>query len=77
MKNLEDVEHPARYCKGNIECIEALAAATANLNGIEAVCTANAIKYLWRWKDKGGVTDLHKSKWYIQHLISVLDTEEK
>ena len=44
------VNHPAHYTAGKIECIDALEAATAGLCGIEAVCTANAIKYLWRWK---------------------------
>ena len=68
-KNDDNVNHPSRYCKGSIECIDALAAATENLSGIEAVCTANAIKYLWRWKDKGGLEDLEKAKWYFNHII--------
>lgn len=29
----------------------------------------NAIKYLTRWKDKGGVADLHKARHYIDMLI--------
>ena len=29
----------------------------------------NAIKYLYRWKKKNGITDLHKCLWYINHLI--------
>lgn len=63
------VNHPSHYTQGEIECIDALEAATINLKGIEAVCTANAIKYLWRWKEKGGIEDLEKSKWYIDRLI--------
>ena len=63
------VNHPSQYTQGGIECIDALEAATINLKGIEAVCTANAIKYLWRWKEKGGIEDLEKSKWYIDRLI--------
>ncbi len=62
------VNHPAHYTQGGIECIEALKAATAGLEGIEAVCTANAIKYLWRWKHKGGIQDLDKAMWYIKRL---------
>ena len=65
----DNVNHPNHYTQGNIECIEALKAATSNLKGIEAICTANAIKYLWRWKDKNGVEDLNKAKWYIDRLI--------
>jgi hypothetical protein len=66
------VNHPAHYTAGGIECIDALKAATVGLEGIEAVCTANAIKYLWRWKNKNGVEDLKKSIWYINRLIEEL-----
>ncbi len=64
------VNHPPHYTRGTIECIDALAAATADLQGLDAVCTANAIKYLWRWKHKGGKQDLEKARWYIDKLIS-------
>lgn len=63
------VNHPAHYTAGKVECIDALEAATEGLKGIEAVCTANAIKYLWRWKRKGGNEDLQKAKWYIDHML--------
>lgn len=67
------VNHPSHYNAGGIECIDALAAATVGLEGIEAFCTANAIKYLWRWKLKNGTEDLKKAQWYINHLIEHLD----
>ena len=63
------INHPAHYTAGAIECIDANAAATEGLNGIEAVCTANAIKYLWRWKRKNGTEDLRKAIWYINRLL--------
>lgn len=63
------VNHPAHYTAGGIECIDAIAAATTGLDGIEAACTANAIKYLWRWKRKNGLEDLRKARWYINHLL--------
>ena len=69
MEKNDMVNHPAHYTAGGIECIDGLAAATTGLEGIEAVCTANAIKYLWRWKHKNGVQDLEKAKWYIDYLI--------
>lgn len=65
-----DAVNPDHYKQGSVECIDALAAATVNLQGIEAVCTANAIKYLWRWKQKNGVEDLRKAQWYINKLIT-------
>lgn len=63
------VNHPDHYTQGGVECIDALKAATTGLEGIEAVCTANAIKYLWRWKQKNGTEDLRKAVWYIDRLI--------
>ena len=54
---------------GKIECIDAIESATATLTGIDAVCTANVIKYLWRWKLKNGVEDLQKAEWYLVKLI--------
>ena len=68
----DNINHPAHYTAGGIECIDALAAATEGLRGIEAVCTANAIKYLWRWKRKNGVEDLQKAIWYTERLIKEL-----
>nr|DAS80779.1 MAG TPA: nucelotide kinase [Caudoviricetes sp.] len=65
----DNVNHPPHYNAGGIECIDALEAATSGLQGIEAFCTANAIKYLWRWKLKNGAEDLQKAVWYINRLI--------
>ena len=65
-----DPVNPNHYRQGKVECIDALEAATMNLSGIEAVCIANAIKYLWRWKEKNGVEDLNKARWYIDKIIT-------
>ena len=32
-------------------------------------CEGNVIKYVTRWKDKGGVEDLKKARHYIEMLI--------
>lgn len=69
----DSVNHPDHYTRGKIECIDALAAATQGLNGMDAVCTANAIKYLWRWKYKNGVEDLKKARWYLDRLIQEVE----
>lgn len=69
------VNHPSHY-SGSIEAIDAIAAATAGLTGVEAFDTGNALKYLWRWKRKNGVEDLNKAVWYIQHLIKYLEGAE-
>lgn len=65
----EKIDHPAHYTAGKVECIDALEAATVGLQGIEAVCTASTIKYMWRWKRKNGLEDLQKAKWFLEKLI--------
>jgi len=65
----DNVNHPSHYTQGAIECIDAIKEATKGLIGIEAVCTANIIKYVWRWKFKNGVEDLEKAEWYLKRLI--------
>jgi len=71
MTSHSEVDHPPHYTAGKIECIEAIEAATTGLEGLEAVCTANVIKYVWRWKRKNGLQDLEKAKWYLDRLIQV------
>lgn len=75
MKINDRVNHPSHYTSGKVECIDALEAATSGLQGIEAVCTANAIKYLWRWKKKNGIEDLEKAIKYINFLIEKVDDQ--
>ena len=70
------VNHPKHYIQGGLETIDVIAAFTQGLEGIEAVCTANAIKYICRWKNKNGVEDLKKAQWYINHLIEELEGSE-
>lgn len=74
--NVDMVNHPSHYTQGGIECIDALKAATVSKTGIEAVCTANAIKYLWRYEEKNGIEDVKKARWYIDRLIIELEEKE-
>ena len=71
--NVDMVNHPSHYTQGGIECIDALKAATVSKTGIEAICTANAIKYLWRYEEKNGIEDVKKARWYIDRLIKELE----
>lgn len=73
----DNVNHPSHYTQGAIECIDAIKEATKGLFGIEAVCTGNIIKYVWRWKFKNGVEDLHKADWYLQRLIKEVTSNKK
>lgn len=71
------VSHPAHYqTKSGLETIDVIEAFTEDLTGIEAVCTANIIKYACRWKKKNGVQDLEKAIWYANHLVNHLKDKE-
>ena len=63
------VNSPSHYTQGSIECIDAIAQVVKDLQGMEAMCTGNAIKYLWRWKHKNGIEDIKKAQWYLQRMI--------
>lgn len=66
----DNVNHPNHYqTKNKIEVIDVIEAFIADLQGIVAFDIGNALKYLCRWKHKGGVEDLKKAKWYIDHAI--------
>lgn len=71
----DNVSHPAHYCQGDIECIDAIKAATVGKTGIEAVCVANAIKYLFRYENKNGLEDCKKAAWYVNRLIQELEAK--
>ena len=71
------VNHPKHYTQGGIECIDALKAATVGKRGIEAVCVANVIKYLWRYEEKNGIEDVRKAKFYIERLLKELEESQQ
>ena len=76
---MEDmVNHPKHYISENgLETIDVIEAFTADLNGIEAVCTGNVIKYICRWKNKNGLQDLEKAAWYLNRLINHISVKEE
>lgn len=70
------VNHPPHYTQGGIECIDAITAATVGKTGIEAVCVANVVKYLWRYEEKNGLEDVKKARWYLERLINELESNK-
>lgn len=67
------VNSPPHYRQGAVECIDALQSALGD-DGFLAYCQGNAIKYCFRWRFKGGRQDLEKAVWYLQRMISTLDS---
>lgn len=66
----DEINHPAHYTSSNATCdhcgkrIEAIMVTRHLDNNV-----GNAVKYLWRFKDKGGVKDLKKAQWYLADEI--------
>lgn len=67
------VNHPAHYCRGGIECIDAIRASMSR-EAFAGYCKGNCLKYLWRYDAKDGVESLRKAQVYLGWLI---DTEEQ
>ena len=64
----DSVERPAHYAQqGQIECIEVLEQLAEDGHDFRIL---NAIKYLWRYRHKGGVESLAKARWYIDRVIN-------
>lgn len=72
----DNINHPLRYTKGDIECIDAIKAATVGKTGIEAVDVGHVIRYLWRYEEKDGLESVKKAEWYIKHLINELESNK-
>ncbi len=67
------VNHPDHYSSGGVECIDAIRSSLGGV-GFADFCRGNVIKYVWRYKSKGGVEDLKKAAVYLNWMI---EEEEK
>lgn len=65
------VNHPSHYCTGGVQCIEGIKAALGE--GFVDYCQGNVLKYVWRWKLKGGVEDLRKAQVYLGWMIEAAE----
>ena len=65
----DNVNHPAHYTAGEIECIDAIHAALGP-DGFRAYCLGNVIKYNWRHRLKNGAEDLRKARVYQEWAIA-------
>lgn len=58
------VNHPAHYKSATgIEVIDVIEAFGLGFHD------GNVVKYLLRWKQKGGEEDLRKARWYLDRFI--------
>lgn len=74
----DNVNHPAHYTAGGIECIDAIAAAlTCQTDPMHAWLTGQVLKYMWRWPLKNGLEDLKKARFYLDRLIADVERKDK
>lgn len=62
-------DNPPEHYDNAIETIDCILAM-----GFEAgigFCRGNIVKYVMRYKSKGGVRDLHKAQWYMNLLVGI------
>ena len=57
--------NPSYYQKGKIEVTDFII--DQNMTFIEG----NVVKYVCRYKDKAGIQDLRKARWYLDKLIEL------
>ena len=65
----DNINHPEHYTQhpSGVECIQ--------ITEHMGFCSGNAIKYIWRHEQKGGVEDLKKARWYLDREIKRLENE--
>ena len=70
----DNVEYPAHYNQGNIECIDAMVSAFGK-DKVQTYCHINAFKYLWRKDFKNGTEDIKKAIWYLKKYVALEEQE--
>ena len=71
------VNHPSHYNTKSMECKDVIKVMSEGLEGNKAYCMGAAIKYLYRFENKGKpIEDLKKAKTYIDMLIEELEGAE-
>lgn len=64
------VNHPQHYESGKYECIDVMEE-TQGEDAVLNFCLCNAFKYLYRHKNKNGIEDIKKAKWYLDKYIEI------
>lgn len=72
---IDNVNHPSHYTHGKIETIDKIED-VLGLEGFQAYCVGNAIKYLDRYKLKNGFEDIKKAKRYLEFYIEKTEGKE-
>lgn len=71
----DNVSHPAHYTFGDIEVIDYIRDKLTPTE-FQGYCEGNVLKYVSRWRHKGGVEDLKKAWTYLGWMIDSAEGEE-
>jgi hypothetical protein len=66
IKTMDDKINPDHY-KGKVQPIDLF----ESNDSLEPFCSANIIKYVFRYKKKNGLEDLKKAQFYLNKLIEL------
>ena len=70
---LDNINHPAHYNKGTMECLDVIKACLSN-SEFRGFLKGNVMKYMYRKGDKGdALEDLNKACWYAKKLMEQED----
>lgn len=61
---MDNIKNPPHYASSKIEPIDYIIANKLSY------CEGNVVKYITRWRKKGGIEDLQKAKQYIDFIIN-------
>ena len=74
--NNDTVNSPAHYCTGKFECIDIM----IETQGVEATmsfCVCNALKYIYRHRNKNRIEDIKKADWYLKKFIELYEKQKQ
>ena len=75
---MSSIDHPV-HSGGEDNVYETIKVLEAWMTRDEMIgfCKGNALKYLSRHREKGGLSDLEKSAWYSRYMVEYLKASEK
>ncbi len=72
----DKVNHPSHYTFGDIEVIDYIRDKLTP-EEFQGYCNGNVMKYISRWRHKGGSEDLKKARVYLNWMIDSAETIAK
>jgi|DEB0MinimDraft_3_1074331.scaffolds.fasta_scaffold96512_1 hypothetical protein len=74
------VKKPDHYTGGEVECLQAIKAATKGLPAYEAICVGHIMRYIWRYRvkhAKNPLVDVGKARFFFDELETAIRDSER